>query len=763
MTKEIERNVSATETPSDPLQNEIETVVRAEHSDPFHVLGPQSPQSPSSTDRTAAPSIAIRVFHPGAVDVVVLAGNSKSPAEYPATRIHPDGMFEALVPSAALTIGENRAVPPASYRLRFTFADGKTWETYDPYAFPPLLTEYDLYLSGEGTHYLKYEKLGAHVREMEGVRGVAFGVWAPNAKRVSVVGDFNQWDGRVNPMRSRGSSGIWELFIPGLDEGCLYKFEILSRVNGHLGLKSDPYAFAAEMRPNTASIVCNIDRYKWQDAAWIEARTARDWLHSPMSIYEVHAGSWRRNAGENHRWLTYRELADQLVPYVKAMGFTHVELLPIMEHPFDASWGYQTVGYFGVTSRFGTPSDFMYFVDRCHQEGLGVILDWTPAHFPRDAHGLAFFDGTHLYEHADPRRGEHPDWGTLVFNYGRNEVQNFLLSNALFWIDKYHIDGLRVDAVASMLYLDYSRRAGEWIPNALGGRENLEAIALIKRLNEVLHQRHPGALTIAEESTAWPAVSRPVYIGGLGFDLKWNMGWMNDTLRYMALDPLFRHHHHGEITFSLLYAFHENFVLPLSHDEVVHGKRSLLEKMPGDDWQKFANLRLLFGYMFAHPGKKLNFMGSELGQRGEFWEASAVDWSLEKSQWHLGIQRLLADLNRLHRTERSLYEVDFEWTGFEWINAGDAAASVLTFLRRAKNPDDFIIAICNFTPVAREEYRIGVPRPGFYREILNTDSEFYAGTNLGNAGGVQAEPIPWNDRPYSIKVRLPGLAVLYFK
>jgi 1,4-alpha-glucan branching enzyme len=564
-------------------------------------------------------------------------------------------------------------------------------------------------------------------------------------------------------MRSRGASGIWELFVPCLDEGSLYKFEILSTAGGHLGLKSDPYAFAGELRPNTASVVFDIDQYQWQDSGWLEARASRDWLHSPMSIYEVHAGSWRRKAETDHRWLSYRELANELIPYVRAMGFTHVELLPIMEHPFDASWGYQTVGYYGVTSRFGTPSDFMYLVDRCHQEGLGVILDWTPAHFPRDAHGLAFFDGTHLYEHADPRRGEHPDWGTLVFNYGRNEVQNFLLSNALFWIDKYHIDGLRVDAVASMLYLDYSRRAGEWIPNALGGRENLEAIAFIKRLNEVLHTRHPGALMIAEESTAWPAVSRPVYIGGLGFDLKWNMGWMNDTLKYMALDPIFRQHHHGELTFSLLYAFHENFVLPLSHDEVVHGKRSLLEKMPGDNWQKFANLRLLFGYMFAHPGKKLNFMGSELGQRGEFWEASAVEWSLEKSPWHRGIQRLMADLNRLHRTERALYEVDFEWSGFEWIDANDAASSVLTFMRRAKNPDDFVVAVCNFTPVTREEYRVGVPRPGFYREILNTDSQYYEGANIGNAGGVQAEPIPWNDRPYSIKVRLPALSAMYFK
>jgi 1,4-alpha-glucan branching enzyme len=753
MTKETQNNVSDTETLRDPFQIGIENITRAEHSDPFHVLGPHW------IDREGMPSVSIRAFHPAAVDVTVLSNGG----EHSAVKIHPDGLFEAIVAPRTLKAREDGSIPPASYRLRFRFPDGNTWETYDPYAFPTLLTDYDLYLSGEGTHYLKYEKLGAHVREVEDVRGVAFGVWAPNAKRVSVVGDFNQWDGRVNPMRSRGSSGIWELFVPGLDEGSLYKFEILSRENGHLGLKSDPYAFAGELRPNTASVVYNIDQYKWQDSAWLEARASRDWLHSPMSIYEVHAGAWRRKAEADHRWLTYRELADELIPYVKEMGFTHIELLPIMEHPFDASWGYQTVGYYGVTSRFGTPSDFMYFVDRCHQAGLGVLLDWTPAHFPRDAHGLAFFDGTHLYEHADPRRGEHPDWGTLVFNYGRNEVQNFLLSNALFWIDKYHIDGLRVDAVASMLYLDYSRRAGEWIPNALGGRENLEAIAFIKRLNEVLHQRHPGALTIAEESTAWPAVSRPVYIGGLGFDLKWNMGWMNDTLRYMSLDPIFRQHHHGELTFSLLYAFHENFVLPLSHDEVVHGKRSLLEKMPGDDWQQFANLRLLFGYMFAHPGKKLNFMGSELGQRGEFWEASAVDWSLEKSPWHLGIQRLMADLNRLHRTERALFEVDFEWSGFEWINANDAASSVLTFMRRAKNLDDFVVVVCNFTPVAREEYRVGVPRPGFYREILNTDSEYYAGTNLGNAGGVQAEPIPWNDRPYSIKVRLPGLAAVYFK
>ncbi len=662
-----------------------------------------------------------------------------------------------------LSAGEGRVVNPGAYQIRLRFADGSVLTQHDPYAFPPLLTDYDLYLIGEGTDYLNYEKLGAHVRVLAGVKGVEFAVWAPNAQRVSVVGDFNLWDGRVRPMRSRGASGIWELFIPDLDEGAIYKFEILSRAGGHLGLKSDPYGFWSELRPNTASVVKDIDKYQWNDSAWLSERTSRDWLHAPMSIYEVHVGSWKKKADEDYRWFNYRELAAELIPYVKQMGYTHIELMPIMEHPFDASWGYQTVGYYAVTSRFGAPDDFMYFVDRCHQEGIGVILDWTPAHFPRDAHGLAFFDGTHLYEHADPRRGEHPDWGTLVFNYGRNEVRNFLLSNALFWISKYHIDGLRVDAVASMLYLDYSRKAGEWIPNELGGRENIEAISFIKQLNEVLHQRNPGALMIAEESTAWPAVSRPVYLGGLGFDLKWNMGWMNDTLRYFTLDPLYRQHHHGELTFSLLYAFHENFILPLSHDEVVHGKRSLLEKMPGDDWQKFANLRALFGYMFGHPGKKLLFMGSELGQRAEFWEATTVDWSLEESPWHKAVQTLVGDLNRLHRNEPALHQVDFEWSGFEWIEAHDAAASVLAFMRHAKNLDDIIVVVCNFTPVVREEYRVGVPRPGYYREILNTDSRFYAGTDLGNSGGVNAEPIPWNDRPYSIKLKLPPLSVMYFK
>ncbi len=736
-------------------REDLRGLVRAEDSDPFRLLGPHR------VSQSNRPALAIRAFRPGADRVGVVWGKSR--AIHPAERIHPDGVFEAILPLSATGLRAEEAVAPSSYRLHFRFTNGSDLEAYDPYAFPPVLTEYDLYLSGEGTDYQKYQKLGAHLREVAGVGGVHFAVWAPNARRVSVVGDFNSWDGRVNPMRTRGASGIWEIFIPELAEGSLYKFEIFSRVGNRLAVKSDPYAFAAELRPNTASVVCNLDKYAWNDSEWLKARASRDWMHSPLSIYEVHAGSWRHKSDEGYRWLTYRELADELIPYVKQMGYTHIEFMPIMEHPFDPSWGYQTVSYYAATSRFGSPSDFMYFVDRCHQENLGVILDWTPAHFPRDAHGLAFFDGTHLYEHEDPRKGAHPDWGTLVFNYGRNEVQNFLIANALFWMDKYHIDGLRVDAVASMLYLDYSRQPGEWIPNAFGGRENLEAIALLKRLNEVLHARHPGSLTIAEESTSWPAVSRPTYVGGLGFDLKWNMGWMNDVLKYMSLDPIHRQHHHNELTFSMLYAFHENFVLPLSHDEVVHGKRALLEKMPGDDWQKFANLRLLFGFMYAHPGKKLLFMGCELAQRNEFWEGAALDWSLESSPPHRGIQRLIADLNGLHQREDALHQIDFEWSGFEWIEPNDAAASVLSYLRRATNPQDVVVAVCNFTPVMRKSYRVGVPRPGFYREILNTDSNYYGGSDVGNSGGVQAEPIPWNDRPYSLNLRLPPLAALYFK
>ena len=735
------------------VQEQIERVVRGEHADPSAVLGPHW------VERDGKQALAIRAFRPNALEASLLWSGEAAPR--PMAEIAKGGAFEAVIAASEVGLKEGAGVAASAYRLRFRFSDGNTWESFDPYAFAPLLTDYDLYLFGEGTHYLKYEKLGAHVREADGVRGVHFGVWAPNAQRVSVVGDFNFWDGRVHALQNRGASGIWELFIPGLDEGALYKFEILSRAG--VGLKADPYGFAAELRPKSASVVCNIDGYAWKDSEWLAERTARDWQHAPMSIYELHAGSWRRKTSEGNRWLTYRELADELIPYVKAMGYTHIELMPIMEHPYDGSWGYQTVGYYAVTRRYGTPADFMFFVERCHQENIGVILDWTPAHFPRDAHGLGLFDGTHLYEHADPRKGAHPDWGTLVFNYGRNEVQNYLVSNALFWVDKYHIDGLRVDAVASMLYLDYSRKPGEWIPNPYGGRENLEAIDFIKRLNEVLHKRHPGALMIAEESTSWPAVSRPTYDGGLGFDLKWNMGWMNDTLRYFALDPIHRQFHHNELTFSMIYSFTENFVLPLSHDEVVHGKKSLIEKMPGDDWQKFANVRLLFAYMYGHPGKKLLFMGGELAQRTEFSEERAIEWRLEESPPHRGVQRLVADLNRLHTSMRALHEVDFEWSGFEWLEANDKAASILSFMRRARDAQDFVVVVCNFTPVVRENYRVGVPRAGFYREILNTDSEYYEGSGNGNSGGVRAEPVPWNGRPYSLKLRVPPLAGVYFK
>ena len=649
------------------LGEEIERVVRGESDGAWQILGPHW------VERDGTRVLVVRAFRPGAMEASIFwRGNPEAQAM---TEIHPGGIFEAVAPSwvaasreeavapvdgagssgsklalasIANISGDGEPISPTEYRLQFRFADGNSWEGYDPYAFPPLLTDYDLYLSGEGTHYLKYEKQGAHLREINGVRGVHFAVWAPNAQRVSVVGDFNFWDGRVHAMRNRGVSGLWELFIPRLDEGTLYKFEIRSRYGNFVRLKSDPYGFAAELRPKSASVVVNIDNYEWKDTQWMTARAAWDWQHAPMAVYELHAGSWRRSTSEGNRWLTYRELAEELVPYVKRLGYTHIELLPIMEHPFDGSWGYQTVGYYAVTPRYGSPTDFMHFVDCCHREGIGVFLDWTPAHFPRDAHGLSFFDGTHLYEHADPRRGAHPDWGTLVFNYGRNEVQNYLISNALFWMDKYHMDGLRVDAVASMLYLDYSRKPGEWLPNPYGGRENLEAIDFIKRLNEVLHKRHPGALMIAEESTSWPAVSRPTYDGGLGFDLKWNMGWMNDTLRYFALDPIHRQFHHNELTFSMIYAFNENFILPLSHDEVVHGKRSLLEKMSGDEWQRFANLRLLYGYMYAHPGKKLLFMGGELAQRDEWSETVSIDWRLEESPPHRGVQRLVEDLNRLH-------------------------------------------------------------------------------------------------------------------
>jgi 1,4-alpha-glucan branching enzyme len=767
-------------------QAEIESLVRGEHGDPFRVLGPHY-QSIDGQER-----IVIRVFRPGAAKVRVLWKGQEIEAKW----VHPQGLYVATLPaeavgkkgaaakagtasaaSAANATGASSAavenadlkthelpIGPADYTIRIEYPGSLAMVVHDAYAFPPALTDFDLHLMGEGTHFYRYEKLGAHVREIDGISGVHFAVWAPNARRVSVVGDFNRWDGRLHPLRNREAAGIWEIFLPHVRPGDLYKFEIISRTGELMALKADPYGFRGELRPANGSIVHDLDKYEWKDAAWMGERGKKQRLNEPLLIYEVHLGSWRRKTEEGYRWLTYRELADQLIPYAKWMGFTHLELLPIMEYPFDGSWGYQTVGYFAPTARYGDPDEFKYFVDRCHAEGLGVILDWTPAHFPRDPHGLAYFDGTHLYEYADPRRGEQPDWGTLVFNYGRNEVQNFLVSNALFWLDKYHIDGLRVDAVASMLYLDYSRKPGGWIPNQFGGRENLEAIAFLKKMNEVVHARHPDVLTIAEESTSWPAISRPTYLGGLGFDLKWNMGWMNDTLRYFGQDPLYRKYAHNSLTFSMVYAFSENFVLPLSHDEVVHGKRSLLSKMPGDDWQQFANLRLLYAYMWAHPGKKLLFMGGELAERPEWSETRSLDWDLEKSPPHCGVQRLVCDLNRLEKQEPALHKVDFDWPGFEWIEVNDMDGSTLSFMRRSSSePGDFIVVVCNFTPVVHRNFRVGVPEDCFYEEILNSDSAHYEGSGVGNMGGVHSEPVGCNGKAHSICINLPPLGAVYLK
>ncbi len=728
----------------------VENLVAGRSSDPFAVLGPQPVDTP------AGRRWLVRFFQPDAVSGEILLAASTQPVL--ARRIHPSGLFEAQLPEQIQ--GPPR---PSGYRIRYVTQDGRRIQRCDAYAFPYLLSEFDLYLMGEGRHYDAYEKLGAHVHTVDGVVGVNFSVWAPSARRVSVVGDFNGWDGRINPMRARGSSGLWELFVPELAEGAIYKYELIGPGGELLALKADPYGFRAELRPHTGSIVTQLDTYQWKDREWMERRPQTNWLEKPVAFYEVHLGSWRRMPEQDYRWLSYKELADQLIPYVRSLGYSHIELLPIMEHPFDGSWGYQTIGYFAPTSRYGTPAEFMEFVDRCHQAGLGVILDWTPAHFPRDAHGLAYFDGTHLYEHSDPRQGSHPDWGTLVYNYGRNEVQNYLISNALFWLDKYHIDGLRVDAVASMLYLDYSRKEGEWIPNEFGGRENLHAIAFLKRLNEVAYERFPGLLTIAEESTAWPAVSRPTYLGGLGFSFKWNMGWMNDTLRYFSSDPVHRKYEQNKLTFSLLYAFTENFVLPFSHDEVVHGKNSLLHKMPGDMWQQFANLRLLYAYQYGHPGKKLLFMGQEFAQRSEFSEAHSLEWHLLEYAPHRGVQRLIANLNWLYAAEPALHEVDFDWHGFEWIDCNDAENSVFSFIRRGKNPQDVIVVVMNATPVVRERYRVGLPNAGFYREILNTDSEHFGGSNVGNGGGIHSEPVPHVGRPHSAPLTLPPLAAVFLK
>ena len=629
------------------------------------------------------------------------------------------------------------------------------------YAFS-LLTDDDLYLFNEGSHFRLYDKLGSHVAQVEGRTGLYFAVWAPDAEHVSVIGDFNGWDRGSHPLRTRGSSGIWEGFIPGLGTGVCYKYWVESRYGRYKVEKADPFALHAETPPKTGSVTWDLD-YAWGDGRWMSERASRNSLGAPLSVYEVHLGSWRRVPEEGNRWLTYREMAPLLAEYVSDMGFTHVQFLPVMEHPFFGSWGYQVTGYFAPTSRYGTPQDFMYLVDYLHQKGIGVILDWVPSHFPTDQHGLGYFDGTHLYEHADPRRGFHPDWMSLIFNYGRNEVRSFLISSALFWLEKYHADGLRVDGVASMLYLDYSRKEGEWMPNLSGGRENLEAVSLLRRFNEEAYAVHPDIQTMAEESTAWPGVSRPTFAGGLGFGLKWDMGWMHDTLEYMRLNPIHRRFHHNDLTFRMIYAFTENFVLSLSHDEVVHGKGSLISKMPGDDWQKAANLRLLLSYMYAQPGKKLLFMGGEFGQWKEWDHESSLSWEALEHGFHRRLQACTRDLNRLYASEPALHELDTDPAGFEWIDAGDSAASVLSFMRKGSSTDDLVLVVCNFTPVVRENYRVGVPRTGPWREVLNSDAADYGGSGAGNMGRVQAMPVPYHGLPYSVNLTLPPLAAVFFK
>lgn len=718
----------------------IHALLQASHGDPFAVLGMH----------TVGDLLVVRILRPGVRSVAVQRADDPEKV-YHAIQVN-DGFFEALIEDEQQRF---------DYLLRFTDHEGQEWTTRDPYSYGQLLGSVDIHLFSEGQHWRLYDKLGAHPINVDGVEGTTFTVWAPNAQRVSVVGDFNGWDGRIHVMRKLLGCGVWEIFIPGVGPGAHYKFE-LKNCWGDVVLKSDPFAFFSQHGRATASLVYDLSQYKWQDGEWMTQRPQREWHREPVSIYEVHLGSWRRKADEGNRFLSYRELADELIDYVAYMGYTHIELMPVAEHPFEGSWGYQVTGYFAPTSRFGTPDEFRYFVDRAHQKGIGIILDWVPGHFPKDAHGLAEFDGTDLYEHADPRKGEHMDWGTLIFNYGRNEVRNFLIANALFWLEQYHIDGLRVDAVASMLYLDYSRKPGEWIPNAHGGRENLEAIYFLKRFNEVCYERHPGIMTIAEESTAWPGVSRPTYLGGLGFGLKWNMGWMHDFLVYMAKDPIHRKYHQGDITFSLIYAFHEHFVLVLSHDEVVHGKGAMLNKMPGDVWQKFANLRMFYAWMYAHPGKKLLFMGGEFGQWREWNHDVSLDWHLNDWPEHDGLKRLVQHLNHLYRAEPALFDRDDSYEGFEWIDFHDSDNSVVAFKRKSSS-GDILVFVINATPAVRHAYRIGVNGGGWYDEILNTDAQTYGGSNVGNYGGAEAVEVAWQGKSHSLTVSLPPLSVVGFK
>ena len=718
-----------------PSRAGLEAIVRGEHGDPFSILGLHHGRYGAS----------VRAFLPGATSVAAL--DPKSGDSFALDALHRAGFFAGEVPDTF----------PRDYRLRATY-DGTTVEIDDPYRFGPILGELDLYLFAEGNHLRLYEKMGAHAISHEGVDGVSFAVWAPNASRVSVVGPFNTWDGRRHVMRKRMEAGLWEIFIPGLGLGEIYKYELLGPHKELLPLKADPFAFQQEHPPATASVVHGLPQRPTPIGSWQSERERLHAVDAPITIYELHAGSWMR--GENDRFLSYTELADRLIPYVRDMGFTHIELMPVSEFPFDGSWGYQPIGLYAPTSRFGTPEDFASFVARCHEAGIGVLVDWVSAHFPTDVHGLARFDGTALYEHEDPRLGFHRDWNTLIYNYGRREVLNFLLANALFWLERFGIDGLRVDAVASMLYLDYSREPGDWLPNRFGGNENLEAIAFLKRLNELVFAERPGTTTVAEESTAWPGVSRPTYLGGLGFGFKWNMGWMHDTLSYMQKDPIHRRHHHDQLTFGLLYAFSENFVLPLSHDEVVHGKGSLIGKMPGDRWQKFANLRAYFGFMWGHPGKKLLFMGGEFAQDSEWSHERSLDWHLLDDHMHRGVQSLVRDLNRLYRITPALHVYDAEGRGFEWVDASDNEASVLSFLRWGHEGDAPVLVVCNFTPVPRQNYRIGVPRGGKWVERINTDSHDYGGSGVGNGGEVVANDIGWHGRPYSLNLTLPPLGTL---
>ncbi|MCP4420538.1 MAG: 1,4-alpha-glucan branching protein GlgB [Chloroflexi bacterium] len=718
----------------------IEAIISGDHADPFAVLGPHEVDG----------GLAIRAFFPQAHKTAVLIQDQS----HPLTRHHWDGFFEIVLPDIASS---------TPYQLQIITHAGESLLYEDPYAFDSALSELDLYLLAEGSHEKIYEQLGAHMMEHNGRSGVRFTVWAPNARRVSVVGEFNNWDGRRHPMRFHADSGIWEIFIPNLPQKSQYKYEIKTDYKEYTVAKADPVGFASQMRPDTASIVWDINTYAWQDNAWMDDQAKHNALHGPISIYELHLSSWKLKNG--WEWLTYRDLIDVLIPYIKEMGYTHIELLPVSEHPFDGSWGYQVTGYFAPTSRFGTPNDFMAFVDACHQAKIGVILDWVPAHFPMDQHGLGFFDGTHLYEHEDPRLGAHPDWGTYIFNYGRNEVRQFLISNALFWLDKYHIDGLRVDAVASMLYLDFSRKPGEWLPNRYGGRENIDALQFLRNFNECVHKLFPNTLTIAEESTSWPGVTHSTADNpnNLGFDLKWNMGWMHDSLRYIQTDPVYRAFHQGTLTFSMLYAFDEKFVLPFSHDEVVHLKKNMLDKMPGDTWQKFANLRLLYGYQWAHPGKKLQFMGGEIGQWQEWSEARSLDWHLLQDENHENLQKFVKALNQLYRAEAALYEDDNSWQGFQWLDFRDSQRSILSFSRMAPDKKEIVMVACNFTPVVRPDYRLGVPEAGVYAEILNSDTAVFGGSNVINEGEFKAESIPWHEQPYSIIITLPPLGVTFFK